>query len=54
MTPLIQAAANGHFDCVQWLVENGAKTTKRDKFKRSSLILAIMNGHLKIASYLLQ
>ncbi len=54
MTSLIIAAAHGHYDIVQWLVENGAKVIKKDKFKRSGLILAVLNGHVKIATYLLQ
>jgi len=54
MTPLILAAAYGHYHIVQWLVENGAKVIKKDKFKRSALILAVLNGQVKIATYLLQ
>lgn len=54
MTPLILAAANGHFEIVKWLHDNGAKIVAKDKFRRSGLILAVMNGHAKIASYLLQ
>jgi len=54
MTPLIIAAAHGHYDLVQWLVEHEAKVIKKDKFKRSALILAVLNGQVKIASYLLQ
>ena len=54
MTPLIIASANGHYDVVEWLLENGGKILKKDKFKRTALLLAVMNGHLKIASYLLK
>lgn len=54
MTPLIICAARGYYDCIEWLLENKAKIIKRDKFKRSALTLAVMNGHLKVASYLLQ
>jgi len=54
MTAIILAAARGHFEIVKWLHENGAKILAKDKFRRSALILAVMNGHVKIASYLLQ
>jgi FOG: Ankyrin repeat len=54
MTPLMFAAAQGHFDCVKWLLENGAKILKRDKFKRNAVIMACRNGQLKVLSYLLQ
>jgi len=54
MTPLIIAAARGYYDCVEWLLENGAKIVKKEKTKRSALHYAVMNGNVKIASYLLQ
>jgi len=54
MTPLIIASAQGHYECVEWLLENGAKIVKKDKTKKSPLHFAVMNGNVKIASYLLQ
>ena len=54
MTPLHFSAAYGHIDCVKYLVEDcEIKTVQKDKFKRSSLIMAVRNGNLEIASYLL-
>lgn len=54
MTPLIIASAHGYFEIVEWLLQNGGKILKKDKFKRTALLLAVMNGHLKIASFLLR
>ena len=54
MTALILAAAKGHFEIVQYLLEQGAKLNAKDKLKRNALILAVMNGNIKIASYLLK
>lgn len=54
MTPLIMAAANGHFDIVEYLIENEAKILAKDKYRRNALVLAVMNGHVKITSYLLK
>ena len=54
LSPLHQAAMNGHTEAVQFLVDNGSKTIRKDKFKRSSLILAVRNGHIHIASILLK
>ena len=53
MTALNLAAFRGHYEMVEFLVENGAKVTKKDKFRRSPLINAIRGGHAKIVSYLL-
>jgi ankyrin repeat protein len=39
---------------VEFLVENKARVVSKDKFKRTPLILAVKNGHAKIASFLLQ
>jgi len=48
------AVAWGHFEMVKVLVEEfKANVVSKDKFKRTPLIIAIMNGHMKIASYLL-
>ena len=54
MTPLMTASANGHYEVVEWLLDNGGKVLLRDKFKRNAVILAIMNGNVRIASVLLQ
>lgn len=54
MTPLMWAAARGHYETVVELVEeHKANVCGKDKFKRTPLIIAVMNGHMKIASYLL-
>jgi len=54
MTPLHWAAAHGHYEIVEWMVENKAKVTKKDKFKRTPLSLAVRNGYTKIVNYLLR
>lgn len=54
MTPLHFAAAYGHVDCVKFLMEEvNLKPIAKDKFKRSPLIMAVRNGNLEIAVYLL-
>jgi ankyrin repeat protein len=56
-TPLILASAMNHFDVVEYLLETyqpPAKILAKDKFKRSALIMAVRNGNLKVASYLLR
>ena len=53
MTALSLAALHGHYEVVEYLVENGAKVTKKDKFKRTPLLNAIRGGFSKIVAYLL-
>lgn len=53
MPPICMAAAYGHYDLVKYLLEIKCRTNSKDKFKRSPLILAVMNGHIEIVSYLL-
>ena len=53
MTGLMLASLYGHYDLVTFLLENKAKITKKDKFKRTALLHSIRGGHIKIASYLL-
>lgn len=54
LTPLCTAAAYGYYDLAQYLITEGkANVCGKDKFKRSPLILAIMNGHMKLSSLLL-
>jgi len=54
MPALAVAAAHGHFEIVQYLLDQGAKINAKDKLKRNALVMAVMNGHIKIASYLLK
>lgn len=53
MTPLHYAASRGNFDLCDFLIEKKAKVNSKDKFKRSPLVMAVRNGHLKVASLLL-
>ena len=53
MTGLMLASLYGHYDVVKYLIENKAKITKKDKFKRTPLLHAVRGGHIKIVSYLL-
>lgn len=54
MTPIIIASAYGHFELVVYLHSEGAKLLARDKYGRSSTIMAARNGNLSILSFLLQ
>jgi hypothetical protein len=61
-TPLFLAAASGHLDCVELLVENGADVNRRLKddniyFSKQGgtpLTLAFINGFLGMALYLIE
>lgn len=53
ITPLGWAAARGNIEMLKWLIENKARVTGNDKYKRCPLTLAVMNGHLEIVSILL-
>ncbi|TRY80359.1 hypothetical protein TCAL_02993, partial [Tigriopus californicus] len=52
-TPLILASSNGCFECVQYLVEQGANLQAKDKRGRNSLYMAAAAGHLDIVDHLL-
>ena len=52
ITPLMLAAANGDLDMVRYLVKH-AKIDKKDRYKRTALTHAIINGNANVASYLL-
>jgi ankyrin repeat protein len=54
MQPLAWAAARGDYEICEWLIDSKAKVISKDKYKRSPLVLAVRNGHLKVASLLLQ
>ena len=53
MTGLMLASLYGHFELVKYLIDNKAKVTKKDKFKRTPLLHSVRGGQLKIASFLL-
>ena len=54
MPPLSYAAAQGNYELCEWLLENKARTLSKDKFKRTPLMMAVKNGHVRVASLLLQ
>ena len=55
MSPLMYAATYGRFELAQYLIEERkAKVLSKDKFKRTALIMAVRNGHLRLASLLLK
>ena len=53
MPPLSWAAAYGRYELCEWLLERKARTLSKDKYKRTPLIMAVRNGHVKVASLLL-
>ena len=52
MTGLMLASLYGHYELVEFLINNKSKVTKRDKYKRTCLLYAVRGGQLKIASFL--
>ena len=50
MTPLAYAASQGNYDLCEFLLERKARVLSKDKFKRTPLIMAVRNGHVKVAS----
>ncbi len=53
-TPLIGAAANGHTEVAELLLQQGANVNARDNNGRSPLINAAAFGHTEVAELLLQ
>lgn len=53
LPPLSWAAAYGHYELCKYLVDNKGRVLGKDKFKRTPLIMACINGFTKIASLLL-
>lgn len=47
------AATAGHYDTVEYIVENKGKVDSKDKLKRTPLILAVRNNQVRVVSYLL-
>ena len=54
MPPLSWAAAYGRYELCEWLIENKARVLSKDKFGRTPLMMAVRNGHVRVASLLLQ
>jgi ankyrin repeat protein len=56
MTCLHYAAAQGNYELCRILLDRKpkARVMSKDKFKRIPLTLAVKNGHVKVASLLLQ
>ena len=53
MTALMLAAANGDLAMVRLLIENRAKIEKPDKYNKTALTHAVINGAANVSSYLL-
>jgi uncharacterized protein len=53
-TPLMYASANGHTDCVEYLVvEVGCSVGSANKAKNTALHWAALNGHAEIVEFLI-
>ena len=53
MTHLMYAAAQGNYELAEFLLERKARILTKDKFKRTPLIMAVRNGHTRLATLLL-
>lgn len=53
MTPLMYASAHGQYELAEFLLDCKARTLSKDKYKRTPLIMAVRNGHTRLASLLL-
>ena len=54
MPPLCWAAAYGRYELCEWLLSQKARVLSKDKYKRTPLMMAVKNGHVRVASLLLQ
>ncbi|OWF45703.1 Poly(ADP-ribose) polymerase pme-5 [Mizuhopecten yessoensis] len=53
VSPLMIAAGKGNLDIARLLIQAGAIVEQLDKFKRTALTHAVMNGSVTVTSYLL-
>ncbi|XP_030764080.1 ankyrin repeat domain-containing protein 29-like, partial [Sitophilus oryzae] len=53
-TPLILAAANGHFDCIRELLDQGADPNIKRITGTTPLFFAAQGGYLDIVQFLLE
>lgn len=53
LSPLMIAAGKGNLDIARLLIQAGAVVEQLDKFKRTALTHAVMNGSVTVTSYLL-
>lgn len=54
MTPLLYAAAYGQFETVKYLVETlKVDVNLQDKYNRNAFLYSVRNGHLQIATFLI-
>lgn len=54
MTPLMLAAAGGHFACVQRLIAAGSNVQAANEEGTTPVMLASLNGHTRCLKYLLE
>ncbi len=52
-TPLMLASASGHLDIVRFLCDKYCKIEKLDRYKRTAVTHAVMNGAANVVSYFL-
>ena len=53
-TALMHAAKNNHFDCVKFLVNEGALVNEKNNYGHTSLMRAARNGHLDCVKFLVK
>ncbi len=53
-TPLMWAAKEGHIDCVEFLIQNGAQLDLKDEHGWTALHHATYGGHLEVMKRLVE
>lgn len=52
-TPLLRASANGRYEVVEWLLEEGAKADHANEHSITPLVSAVWHGYVLVAEVLL-
>ena len=50
----MEAAVQGHLECVKCLVRAGANLNLQNKYQNTALIIASLNNHVAVARFLIE